>query len=263
MNKYQTLFLDIDGTTLRSDHTIEPSTKEAVKQAQAAGIEVFLATGRPIHEIQDIAKSLNINSFIGYNGALAIHDGHTIVDEPISTEVIDFYLQVAKENNDELVFYTSQQNLMTDANKPYMKEFIDYFQLYNFATYHESYRKQILGITIVNLRPEEISKYDIDGHDIYFSKINIDEIKHGYDVIRESVNKGEAVKKVLSYLKLPTEGAVAFGDGMNDKDMLSIVGEGFAMGNADKDLLPYANRQTTSVEESGIYNGLKQLGIVK
>ncbi|WP_066187310.1 Cof-type HAD-IIB family hydrolase [Gracilibacillus timonensis] len=263
MEKYQTLFLDIDGTTLRSDHTIQPSTKEAIKQAQANGVEVFLATGRPIHEIQDIAKELNVHSFVGYNGALAIYEGFTVVDEPISPEVIDFYLQVAQENDDELVFYTSQLNLLTNDTKPYMKEFIDYFGLYNYKSYHKSFREEILGITIVNLRPEELHKYQLAGHDIYFSKINVAAIQNGYDVIRESVNKGEAVKKVLAHLNLPSETAIAFGDGMNDKDMLAFVGEGFAMGNADKELQPFANRQTTSVEDSGIYNGLKQLGITK
>jgi hydroxymethylpyrimidine pyrophosphatase-like HAD family hydrolase len=46
------------------------------------------------------------------------------------------------------------------------------------------------------------------------------------------VNKGEAVKKVLQVLKIKKEQAIAFGDGMNDKEMLEVVGESFAMGNA-------------------------------
>ncbi|HLT57011.1 MAG TPA: HAD hydrolase family protein, partial [Bacillota bacterium] len=74
---------------------------------------------------------------------------------------------------------------------------------------------------------------------------------------------GEAIKKILEHLNIPKEAAIAFGDGMNDKEMLQAVGEGFAMGNANPDLLPYAKHQTATVDESGIYIGLQQLGIVE
>ncbi len=70
MTAYQIIFLDIDGTILRPDDTIQESTRHAVAQAKEKGIEVFLATGRPLHEIAEIGKELNISSFIGYNGAL-------------------------------------------------------------------------------------------------------------------------------------------------------------------------------------------------
>jgi len=64
MTDYKVLFLDIDGTLLTPDDTIEESTKAAISQVQANGMEVFLATGRPLHEIDDLAKELNIHSFI-------------------------------------------------------------------------------------------------------------------------------------------------------------------------------------------------------
>jgi hydroxymethylpyrimidine pyrophosphatase-like HAD family hydrolase len=41
------------------------------------------------------------------------------------------------------------------------------------------------------------------------------------------------------------------------------VGEGFAMGNGHPDLFQYAKHKTTTVNNSGIYNGLKKLGIIE
>lgn len=78
MTNYKILFLDIDGTLLRPDDTIEDSSKKAIAEVKKKGIEVFLATGRPLHEISHIAEELNIESFIGYNGAYAIHKGEDI-----------------------------------------------------------------------------------------------------------------------------------------------------------------------------------------
>jgi hydroxymethylpyrimidine pyrophosphatase-like HAD family hydrolase len=44
--------------------------------------------------------------------------------------------------------------------------------------------------------------------------------------------------------------------------MLMTVGEGFAMGNAHPDLFAYAKHKTTAVTDSGIFNGLKTLGLL-
>ncbi|MGP4041990.1 Cof-type HAD-IIB family hydrolase [Gracilibacillus sp. D59] len=263
MNNYKALFLDIDGTILGRDHTIEDTTKTAIKQAQDKGIEVFLATGRPLHEVHDIAETLAVDSFIGYNGAYAIYNGKIVVDEPIADSMIDHFLDVAKQNEHEMILYTNELNLLTSETKPIVKSFIDYFALKDYQPYEDKYRNQILGITLMNVKPDETALYDLKGEYIYFSQVNVEGLENCYDMIRENVNKGQAIKKVLKQLDIPAEAAIAFGDGMNDKQMLQYAGESFAMGNATPDLFQYAKHRTTSVEDSGIYNGLKQLGIVE
>jgi hydroxymethylpyrimidine pyrophosphatase-like HAD family hydrolase len=82
-------------------------------------------------------------------------------------------------------------------------------------------------------------------------------------VIRDKVNKGIGVNRVLNHLGIGKESAIAFGDGLNDKEMLMNVGEGFAMGNAHPDLFAYAKHRTSDVTASGIFNGLKALGLVE
>src|SRR5699024_594284 len=135
MEQYKALFLDIDGTLLRSDHTIEDSTKEAIKNVQQQGIEVFLATGRPLHEVQDIAQEVNIDSFIGYNGAYALYQNEVIVNEPLKPSIIDHYLDIAKELPHELIFYTNERNLLTSTDSQVVKEFISYFNLSDHQLY--------------------------------------------------------------------------------------------------------------------------------
>ncbi|KAB8139439.1 HAD family hydrolase [Gracilibacillus oryzae] len=263
MAESKALFLDIDGTILREDHSIEDSTKIAVKQAQSQGIEVFLATGRPLHEISDIAEALNITSFIGYNGAYALYQDQVLVNETMPAEMIEHYLKVAKENNHELILYTNKLNLLTSLDKEVVKQFIDYFHLGDVQLYSEEFANDILGITIMNVKPKEPALYNLDGDEIYLSQVNVKGMEHCYDVIRENVNKGIAVEKILIELNISPDEAIAFGDGMNDKQMLAYVGNSFAMGNCHPELLKHSRYQTSSVEESGIYNGLKTLGIIK
>lgn len=263
MTNQQILFLDIDGTILTPDDRIEDSTKEAVKQVQKRGLEVFLATGRPLHEIMDIGEELKIESFIGYNGAYAIHQGKDILIEPMDASIIESFFEIMKGKNHEAVLYTNGKNLLSTNKMPAMQDFIKHFDLKKTEPFQPKYMDDILGISLMNIGKNEVALYEEAG-DLSLSPINVTGFKeHAYDVIRDKVNKGFAVQKILDVLELDKENAIAFGDGMNDKEMLSLVGDGFAMGNAQPELFPYAKHKTTDVTNSGIFNGLKALGLVE
>ncbi|GIN71940.1 phosphatase [Bacillus sp. J14TS2] len=262
MSTYQVLFLDIDGTILKPDHTYDPSTKEAIGQVQKKGLEVFLATGRPLHEIRDLAMELNVHSFIGYNGALALYKEEAAVNEPMKKETVLQFLEIARKNDHEMVLYTSEKNYFTSIDTPVVQHFIEMFQLKQNELFTEEVADQILGATLINLTAEDQKLYHFDPT-YHLSQVNVEALLHCYDVIRDRVNKGGAIHKVLEVLKIPKENAIAFGDGMNDKEMLQAVGEGFAMGNAHPDLYQYAKHKTTSVTESGIANGLKILHLIE
>ncbi|SDJ81159.1 HAD family hydrolase [Sediminibacillus albus] len=262
MNDYNILFLDIDGTVLCPDHTIQESTKQAVREVKQKGIEVFLATGRPLHEIADIAEALDIHSFIGYNGAFAIYKDEVIVNEPLKADTVKSFVETANKHGHEMVLYTSDKNFYTSMEVEEVQQFIDVFALKKNELFGPEVMDQILGITLMKLTKTEPALYKIED-DLDFSQVNVHGLEHCYDVIRDSVNKGEAVTKILQLLDFPKESAIAFGDGMNDKQLMQSVGEGFAMGNAHPDLFQYAKHKTTTVEDSGIYKGLRTLGLLK
>ncbi|WP_087972480.1 HAD family hydrolase [Oceanobacillus rekensis] len=259
---YKVLFLDIDGTILMPDHTYTESTKTAIQEAKNNGVEVFIATGRPLIEVKDLANELNVDSLIGYNGAYAIYQEDTIIDEPMDEKLVREFLNISGKSNNELVLYTKDRNYYTSLDNPFVKQFNEIFQLKQNSQFTDEVADQIIGITAMNLEPAEASHYEVDDN-IRMSQVNIEGATMAYDIIRKNVNKGEAIKKILKRLNIPKEQAIAFGDGLNDKEMLQAVGEGFAMENAHPDLFEVAKHRTTSVSDSGIYNGLKKLGVVK
>lgn len=261
MPNYKVLFLDIDGTLIRPDDTIEDSTKEAITQIQTMGLEVFLATGRPLHEIGDLAKELNIHSFIGYNGAYAIYQGKDIFQEPMNSSTVSNFINIAKDNRHEVVLYTNSKNAFTNLDSEIVLEFTETFHLHKNELYDSSIHSTVLGMTLINLKKDDPALYNKE-EAIHLSQVNVEGMRHCYDVIRDRVNKGYGVQMVLKHLGLNKENSIAFGDGMNDKEMLQNVGEGFAMGNGHPDLFQYAKHRTTDVTDSGIYNGLKMLGLV-
>ncbi|WP_246943746.1 HAD family hydrolase [Bacillus pinisoli] len=261
MSAYKVVFLDIDGTILRPDHTIQDSTKTAIKRLQKQGIIVFLATGRPLHEIKELGEELNITSFIAYNGAYAIFEGEEIFKETMPSKDVTRFLEIAQLENHQLVFYTHEKNVFSSREPEIVQRFIDTFHLKQNAIYSPAINQEVLGITIMTDQ-ELASRHYQEFKEIHFTTVNVKGLTNCLDVIRDHVNKGVAVKAVLDRLGLSPESAIAFGDGMNDKEMLMTVGEGFAMGNGHPDLFQYANRKTTDVEDNGIYNGLALLGLM-
>jgi len=55
---------------------------------------------------------------------------------------------------------------------------------------------------------------------------------------------------------------VAFGDNLNDLEMLQTVEMGVAMGNARPEVKRVADAVTDSVDRDGIVKGLKQLQLI-
>lgn len=258
---YKALFLDIDGTILKQDHTYAKSTKTAIENAQKKEIKVFLATGRPAHELDDLAKELNVSSLISYNGAYAVHKGDVIFNKPMEKQLVDRCIDLTEQHKNEMVLYSSKHNLFTSLNNTYTKNFIDVFQLRENRFLDKQENHSVYSITLINMTHTDPKLFKFDS-DITITPVHLEGVEQCYDVIRKSVNKGEAIKAVLDHLNILPEEAIAFGDGMNDQEMLQTVGCSFAMENSNPDLFDYADYITTSVDNSGIYNGLKKIGVI-
>lgn len=258
---YKILFLDIDGTILNADYQYEASTKEAIEKAQKNGIEVFLATGKPFYEIKELAKELDIHSFISFNGAYATMNGKELFKRPFDEQIVQQCLSTAKENGHEVGLYTDHQSEFTNLESAPVQNFVTALHMVKNATLDPENVPPALGVTIMGVKEDNLSPYEIDSA-IRLSQVSVNGTNDSYDLIREDVNKGIGVAHVLKELGLHKNQAIAFGDGMNDKEMLEAVGHSFAMENANPDLFEFAKYRTSSVHESGIFRGLQQLGIL-
>ena len=79
------LFFDIDGTLVSfRTHAIPASTVEALEKAKAAGVRIFIATGRPVAIIDNLgAISHLIDGYVTTNGAFCF-----VGDEVVSCNAI-------------------------------------------------------------------------------------------------------------------------------------------------------------------------------
>ena len=67
---------------------------------------------------------------------------------------------------------------------------------------------------------------------------------------------------MVKYLGLQMDNVMAFGDQLNDLEMLSTVGVGVAMGNGHEKLKAIADHVAEPLEQDGIYRFLMKAGLI-
>lgn len=78
--------------------------------------------------------------------------------------------------------------------------------------------------------------------------------KHGADVVERNASKAEGLKRLCSHLGVDIKDTIAFGDSMNDYEILQAAGIGIAMGNSIEELKQIADYVTTDITDDGIWN---------
>ena len=81
------------------------------------------------------------------------------------------------------------------------------------------------------------------------------------EVLHPSVSKGRALDVLCRRFGIGPERVLAFGDNVNDVEMLEFAGLGVAMANGSPEALAVADRITASNDEDGIAVMLEELGL--
>lgn len=77
------------------------------------------------------------------------------------------------------------------------------------------------------------------------------------DIVLKDYHKYKGIQYLLKHLQM--DSYIAFGDSLNDVEMLTHAAIGIAMGNAHEDVKAIADYVTTKVSEDGILQALTSL----
>ena len=82
---YKAVFIDIDGTLIKSDHSISLATIHVVEKLKENNILVVLVSARPLHSIIPIMEEIGLDGFpvASLNGACVSLNGNTVFDSKI------------------------------------------------------------------------------------------------------------------------------------------------------------------------------------
>lgn len=253
------LFFDVDGTLYNSEKTLPQSAKAALLAARANGHELAIATGRAPFMIQSLLEELNIDTYVAFNGQYVVYKGKVIFTDGILNEQLKEIIAFGQARNHPVVFLDDERMAASVAEDTRIAESVatlhyPYPQM--DASYYENHA---VYQTLVYMTKDEQPLYEETFPDVSFVRWH----PYSCDMLPKEGSKARGIQKVLAHCGYKMDDVIAFGDGLNDIEMLQAVGTGVAMGNAHKEVKRVADVVIGPVDEDGLAKGLAQLGLVK
>ena len=280
---YKLIAVDLDGTLLNSYGITTPNTINTIKKVIEKGIEVIIASGRPIDSIKTIAKEIGSNNyFIGGNGAIVydIKEDKPIYEKYMSKEKVLEIIKICEENSISYNVYTDK-TILAKA----LKHNVLYYHKENLNKEEE----KKTNINIVNdmyeyvkeMKEEKFMKITIcdESKSVFnsiikkikkVSEIDILEVSHmSRKIIKQgteeipieyyyteislaNVDKWNAIEFLIKKLGIKPEEVMTFGDNINDKKMIEKAGHGVVMEGSTPIVTKVADEVAKSNNNEGV-----------
>lgn len=239
---YPVVVSDLDGTLLNKQHELSPRTREVIQQLSEKGIKFIFATGRHFQDVERIRAQLGVDMYLITSNGARVHNpkGEMIVQHDIDPGLVHPLLSLRKPFEDTVHtnVYQGEQWLVEVEH-----EDLHAFSKESGFTYHRTDFDTVATTAIqkiffvakshADLLPLSDLARERYGDQLYTTY----SLPECFEIMAPGVCKGTALAEVLKLKGYGLQDAIAFGDGMNDLEMLSSVGKGVVMGNADPSLV--------------------------
>ena len=273
------VFLDIDGT-LTTPGSNEPpeSALRAIAAAQAAGHKVFLCSGRNPGMLSPLLK-------YGFDGVIACAGGYVTVgdtliyDMPMEKEESELALEKLHETG---VFCTieSRDGAWGDENlgaflenaagedgkgnseiERWRRALSESLDIHPMKEYDGAPAYKIVIMCLTEDQLSEPRALLEEEFDFVLQEVPAHGCLNG-ELINRKYDKGRGIRRICEHLGIPVEKTYGFGDSMNDLEMIRTVGTGVCMANGAEALKAVSDLVCPSVEEDGLMEAFRQLGLM-
>lgn len=259
------LFFDIDGTliTLDEKHYMPESAKEALRLAKAKGHKLIINTGRVKAAIDKSLLEFGFDGLVCGCGTYIEYEGKEIFHHILKKEQCVRYAALLHEYGYQTVYEEKDRMFMDGEHGP--GSFMEY--IYNYFSKNTRYPIEDYthpDFIFDKFTTTEFLHSNREGFLETFER-DFTLIPHGESVIEavpKYFSKATGIRQLAEFLKVPLLDCYAFGDSINDMEMLKYVPHSVAMGNAVEQVLDVVEYTTTKILEDGIANALKHYKLV-
>ncbi|MBF8983229.1 Cof-type HAD-IIB family hydrolase [Lutibacter sp. B2] len=264
MMKYKAVISDLDGTLLNSNHQVSSYTKEVINKVIEKGIKFFIATGRHHMDVTCIREELGLDTtFITSNGS-RVHNGERkeIFACDLDEKTVKDILNMEYDCEVHVNMYQGDQWFAAKEN-----EWVRQFHNETGFCYDIRDLKKLKSYTASKVfflceNNEKLLQVKEQIEEKFGEKLNVTfSLPQCLEIMASGVSKGTALEKVLKQYDIHPKEVVAFGDGLNDLEMLTFVGKGLVMGNAQDNLknVLTENEIIQTNDDNGVANYLEKL----
>lgn len=238
MKKDKLIVSDLDGTLLNKESKCSENTKDYLRNLKNNGYTIAIATGRILSSALDGCDGADFADYVICDTGALIYDvskKEIIFQSVIDKEYINYvceaensdFTQIAVCNTQNIHKYTKLQNprryifdnIVSDKN-----ELLEKADNITHMTIGAINNKKVMELA---------DKFRKDFNDL---RISIMQDSFGdeqwIEIYNKDISKYSSINKVANINNISNDNIIAFGDGLNDIDMLEKCGVGVAMQNA-------------------------------
>ncbi|TDT32947.1 HAD family hydrolase [Naumannella halotolerans] len=256
---------DLDGTLLPDDLAISPRTRTVIEALAARGIPVIPATARQPLGVRPL--DLGVEWVICSNGALVtnLRTGEVVAEASIAMPALEQALTRITEALPGAEFFA-----VGDAGNSFVAT--PGYPALAVEADHKRDPAQMMTVPLSELGTRPVNKLGVrvpgvDGRTL-LSRVRSLQIpgvaptNSGVafvDLAPAGVNKAWGVQQLCRHLRLDPRRTLAFGDQLNDLELLESAGTAVAMPGSPPELLAMADRLAPSNNDDGVARVLESV----
>lgn len=251
----------MDGTLLRSDHSLSPEFSNIYEELKKNNITFVPASGRQYYSIISYFENIKDElAIIAENGTYVTYKGQEVFVDELNKAVVKEIIEKVRKIDGANIVVAGKNAAYVESKD---EVFLNYFKNY--------YDKNIWVQDLTKIEDEQFIKIAINHvggteHNVYpylvdFEKYGLKVVVSGevwLDVMNEKSNKGVALQALMNKLNISSEEIIVFGDFMNDLEMLNLAKYSYAMENAHPNVKAVANFTAPSNNEDGVIQIIKE-----
>lgn len=250
---------DMDGTLVNSKDELPKDLFCRIRQLKEQGVRFAIASGRQYYNLekrfQEIKNDLIV---IAENGAMIFDQGKCIYVDEIAYEAIEKFVRILREHEDIIT-------VLCGSKSAYI-EYKDEEFLRHLRQFYE--RVEVVDDLLVAAQNDVICKVAVynatSSEEVIYPLLKPYEgefklaVSGNFwlDIMKCGIDKGTGIQKIQALYQIKPEECMAFGDYMNDYEMMQVCGYSYAMANAHPKLKEICRYETESNDDDGVIKEL-------
>ncbi len=236
--------LDLDGTLLTSDLRLSSANRSALECCRQSGIHLVFNTARCFKAIpKSLFTEFSDQYWVFSNGTTGQFNGQTLFDHSFRANQLSGLIRYLLRHE---IYFVGESSgniysvIESYNNESHFAQIIDLDQFYNLRL------NKLLVLLEKNIMIEDIQRIP--------DSINHFKSDHGkyLQYMPASVNKLSAINSICDLLNLGLDNVMAFGDDINDIELITNASVGIAMKNAIEIVKKSSDYIAESNENQGV-----------
>lgn len=249
----------MDGTLVNSRDELPEDLFERIEQLKQIGVRFVIASGRQYYNLEKRFEAVKDDIIvIAENGAMIYDRGTCIYVDRMKYESVETFILLLREHTEVVTVLCGVKSAYIETkDEEFYRKLRQYYE-----------RVEVVDDLLAVAKEDDICKIavfnEISSEKYIYPLLQPyeDEFKLAVsgnfwlDIMQRGVDKGTGIQKIQEYYQITPKECMAFGDYMNDYEMMQVCEYSYAMANAHPDLKEICKYETQSNNENGVVREL-------